>query len=75
MADKWTIYRERYNIDHYERLNIRVPAGFKEKIADRAAALGCSINAYIARLVSEDLGLEPAAWGMGLRPDPHRPRD
>lgn len=42
----------------YERLNITVKAGEKEKIKQRAEELGKSINAYITDLIYEDMKKE-----------------
>ena len=39
--------------DTYDRINLTVPKGDKEKIAIAAAAAGQSVNAYISQAISE----------------------
>lgn len=48
-------YNNGYNARAYDRINLTVPKGDKENIKARADKLGESINAYINRLIKEDM--------------------
>lgn len=54
MAGK-TDYKNKYNLENYDRINVTVSKGEKEKIKERAEALGMSINSYINNLIKEDM--------------------
>ena len=54
MAGK-TAYKNKYNLENYDRINVTVNKGEKEKIKERAEALGMSINSYINSLIKEDM--------------------
>lgn len=58
MGTSATRAKNRYNAKMYERLNIVIKAGEKEKIKKRAEELGKSINAYITDLIYEDMKKE-----------------
>ena len=45
----------RYNEKVYDRINIAVPKGKKDKIREHAEANGESVNGYINRLIEEDM--------------------
>lgn len=44
----------------YDRINLTVPKGEKERIREHAESMGESVNGYINRLIEEDMkkGLE-----------------
>lgn len=44
----------RYMASHYDRINLTVPKGYKDRISDVAKANGESVNGYIKRLIDED---------------------
>lgn len=46
----------RYITAKYDRVNLTLPKGYKERIAVVAKANGESVNAYIKRLIDADLG-------------------
>ena len=46
----------KYNAKAYDRLNIVVPKGKREKIKDYAESRGESLNGYVNRLIDEDMG-------------------
>jgi uncharacterized protein YgfB (UPF0149 family) len=48
-------YINDYIKEKYDRINLTVPAGKKAIIADRAAAVGKSVNAYLNGLIDTDL--------------------
>ncbi len=50
-----TSYKNKYNLEKYDRINVTVNKGDKEKIKARADALGVSINAYIRELITKDI--------------------
>lgn len=54
MAGK-TAYKNKYNLEKYDRINVTVNKGDKERIKERADALGLSINGYIKTLIQEDI--------------------
>jgi predicted HicB family RNase H-like nuclease len=43
----------KYNAANYDRIEIKVPKGDKERIAQAAADAGQSVNAYISQAISE----------------------
>lgn len=55
MGTSATRAKRKYNSKTYERLEITVKAGEKEKIKQRAGKLGKSINAYITDLIYKDM--------------------
>ncbi len=50
-----TAYKNKYNLEKYDRINVTFNKGDKEKIKERADALGVSINSYIRNLVLSDV--------------------
>lgn len=52
-----TTYKNKYNLEKYDRINFTVNKGDKEKIKERADALGMSINSYIRNLIMNDINL------------------
>lgn len=58
MGTSATRAKNKYNAKTYERLEITVKAGEKEKIKQRAGKLGKSINAYITDLIYKDMEKE-----------------
>lgn len=58
MGTSATRAKRKYNAKTYERLEITVKAGEKEKIKQRAGKIGKSINAYITDLIYEDMEKE-----------------
>ncbi len=49
-----TQYKNRFNAEHYERINFSVPKGMKDVIKDLAAEKGMSMNKYFLELVRKD---------------------
>lgn len=49
-----TDYKDRYTREHYDRLCITFPKGFKETVQRNAAQNQVSVSAYLYRLVCED---------------------
>lgn len=45
--------KNRYNMKAYDRINLTVPKGEKDRIKDFAQARGESVNGFINRLISE----------------------
>lgn len=58
MGTSATRAKRKYNSKTYERFEITVKAGEKEKIKQRAGKLGKSINAYITDLIYKDIEKE-----------------
>lgn len=62
MGKASTKAQNKYIAKTYDRINLTVPKGRKADIEVRAAALGLSVNGYIAALVRTDLGLQENQW-------------
>lgn len=45
----------RYNAKAYDRINIAIPKGMKERIKAAADSQGVSVNAFMGQLISEKL--------------------
>ena len=50
-----TAAQNAYIAKAYDRINLLVSKGEKDKIKERADALGESVNGYINRLIQEDM--------------------
>ena len=48
-------YQNEYNKEKYDRIQLSIPKGSKERIKKRAAALGMSTNGYITDIIKKDL--------------------
>ena len=48
-------YNNTFIAKAYDRINLTVPKGDKEKIQAHAESKGQSVNAYINRLIREDM--------------------
>lgn len=48
-------YNNQFNANAYDRINLTVPKGKKDEIKARAESRGESVNAYIWRLIQEDM--------------------
>jgi len=57
----------RYNRKAYDQVNISIPKGNRPYIASAAAAIGQSINQYIASAILSRLGL--SSWPINPRQD------
>ena len=51
-----TAHQNEYISKAYDRINLLVPKGGKERIRQQAAQQGESINGYINRLIKQDMG-------------------
>ncbi len=49
-----TAYKNKFNEEHYERINFSVPKGMKQVIKDLASEKGMSMNKYFLELVRQD---------------------
>ena len=49
-------YKNEFIAQTYDRVNLTLPKGLKEKAKARAEANGESLNGYINRLIAEDMG-------------------
>lgn len=50
-----TAYDNDYNRVHYDRVNLMFPKGFREEVKEYARERGETMNAYILRLIREDM--------------------
>lgn len=48
---KTTAYKNHYNSSHYDRIQLIVPKGEKDRLKRLAASQGVSLNEYICRLI------------------------
>lgn len=52
-------YNNQFIASAYDRINLTVPKGQKEKIKARAESKGMSVNAYINDLIEKDNQSDP----------------
>lgn len=53
---KYTAYKNRFNSENYDRINLTVPKGHKDEIKAHADAFdGGSVNRFIARAIRETM--------------------
>lgn len=50
-----TEYSNTYKKEHYDRINVLLPKGMKDKIKEASESMDASISEYLMLLVSEDL--------------------
>jgi hypothetical protein len=55
MAKQDTAYKNQFIAEKYDRINLTVPKGDKERIHAYAASMGKSVNAYINDLIKADM--------------------
>ena len=60
MGKASTKAQNKYILKAYDRINLTVPKGQKESIQAHAAALGESVNGFIARAISETMERDAA---------------
>lgn len=51
---------QKYSKAHYDSMMIRVTKGDAEKIKAHAQAQGLSLNAYVNKLISDDMKRKPS---------------
>lgn len=44
-------YKDDYNLEHYDRVTIRLPKGQKDELKALATKKGLSVNGYVAYLI------------------------
>lgn len=55
-TEKSTKYKNEFAKENYDQLRIVVKKGKKEKIKDYAESKGLSLNAYVNKLIDNDMG-------------------
>mgnify|MGYP002471002992 CR=1 FL=1 len=50
-----TAYKNRYIKEHYDRINLVIPKGEKDRIKKICSEIGASVNEYLYMLVCSDL--------------------
>lgn len=55
MQKNRTQYKNKYLTENYERINMAVKKGQKEKIKAAAEMAGLSVNAYISKAIAEKM--------------------
>lgn len=48
-------YKNKFIAENYDRINLTVPKGKRDEIKAHAESRGESVNAYIWRLIQEDM--------------------
>ena len=48
-------YRNKWNAEKLDRVNLTMPKGKKEVVQDYATAIGMSVNAYINQAIDEKI--------------------
>ncbi len=72
-----TAYKNRHIKEHYDRINLVIPKGEKERIKAVAAEIGLSVNEYIYTLFCRDTstGRSALAASRGLTPEQQKQLD
>lgn len=60
MSRAQTAASKRYNLKTYDRIEITVPKGNREIIAQAAAAAGMSVNAFIKEAIEAQIAKQSA---------------
>lgn len=60
MSKAQTAANKRYNLKSYDRIEITVPKGNREIIAQAAAASGMSVNAFIKEAIEAQIAKQSA---------------
>ena len=60
MSKAQTAANKRYNLKEYDRIEITVPKGNREIIAQAAAAAGMSVNAFIKEAIEAQIAKQSA---------------
>lgn len=60
MSRAQTAASKRYNLKAYDRIEIMVPKGNREIIAQAAAAAGMSVNAFIKEAIEAQIAKQSA---------------
>ena len=55
MANNKVKYNNEYNKGHYDRINLMIAKGYKERIKEKADSLGVGLSEYIFTLICNDL--------------------
>ena len=55
MGKASTASKNKYNEKAYDRVNLTMKKGYKEKVKAHAEAQGLSLNGYINKLIAEDM--------------------
>ncbi len=58
-----TEYKNKFYKEHYDRINLALPKGEKERIKNIASLLGMSVNEYLYALICDDLAFGESKLG------------
>lgn len=58
VSEKQKQYADKHIKNTYDEIKLRVPKGRKELIQEYAASKGESTNAFLNRIVSQEMGLD-----------------
>jgi len=54
-TSNYTAYKNKFAAEKYDRIALQVKKGEKDKIKAHAETLGMSLNAYINKLIDDDM--------------------
>ena len=58
-----TEYKNQFYKDHYDRINLALPKGERERVRAAASGLGMSVNEYLYALICDDLASGESKFG------------
>lgn len=58
-----TEYKNQFYKEHYDRINLAIPKGERERIRNVAATLGMAVNEYIYALICDDIATGRSKFG------------
>lgn len=58
-----TEYKNQFYKEHYDRINLAIPKGERERIRKAADALGMAVNEYIYALICDDIASGCSKFG------------
>lgn len=58
-----TEYKNKFYKENYDRINLAIPKGEKERLRQGAAAIGMSLNEYLYALACDDLASGESRFG------------
>ena len=54
----------RWNREHYFRINVTVPKGMRQLIQEYAESRGMSVNGLVNSLLRDEIGMTAQEWGF-----------
>lgn len=54
----------RWNREHYYKINVTVPKGMRQLIQEYAKSRGLSVNSLVNSLLRDEIGMTAQEWGF-----------